>query len=46
MVVVDTNILAYLLIHGDRTTDAQALCAFDSDWRNDGFVLIEFALAG
>ncbi|MFN0302171.1 MAG: type II toxin-antitoxin system VapC family toxin [Burkholderiales bacterium] len=43
MVVVDTNVVAYLLIHGDRTTDAQALYASDPDWRSDGFVLIEFS---
>lgn len=41
MVVVDTNILAYLLIEGDRTADAQTLFARDSEWRSEGFVLIE-----
>lgn len=43
MVVVDTNVLAYLLIDGDRTADAQALYARDSDWRSEGFLLVEFS---
>jgi len=43
MVVVDTNILAYLLIEGDRTVDAQALFRRDAEWRSEGFVLIEFS---
>jgi predicted nucleic acid-binding protein len=42
MVVVDTNILVYLLIAGDRTPKAQALFARDADWRSDAFLLIEF----
>ncbi len=43
MVIVDTNILAYLLIKGDRTRDAQALFARDTGWRSEAFVLIEFS---
>lgn len=43
MVVVDTNVLAYLMIAGDRTAAAQALFARDADWRSDGFILVEFA---
>jgi predicted nucleic acid-binding protein len=43
MVVVDTNILAYLLIEGDRTRDAQALYVKDADWRSEAFVLVEFS---
>ncbi len=43
MVVVDTNILAYLLIVGDRTGDAQALYRRDSDWKSEAFVLVEFS---
>ncbi|OGA34200.1 MAG: hypothetical protein A3G80_11610 [Betaproteobacteria bacterium RIFCSPLOWO2_12_FULL_62_13b] len=43
MVVVDTNIVAYLLIEGDRTKQAQALFAKDSDWRSDAFLLVEFS---
>lgn len=43
MVVVDTNILAYLLIAGDRTREAQALYGRDSDWQSEAFVLVEFS---
>jgi predicted nucleic acid-binding protein len=43
MIVVDTNILAYLLIEGDRTAGAQALFKRDSEWRSESFVLIEFS---
>ena len=43
MVVVDTNILAYLLIDGDRTPDAQALLARDAEWKSEAFLLIEFS---
>ena len=43
MVVVDTNILTYLLIEGDRTKQAQALFAKDSDWRSEAFLLVEFS---
>jgi predicted nucleic acid-binding protein len=42
MVVIDTNILAYLLIEGDRTADAQTLFKRDTQWRSEGFLLIEF----
>ena len=43
MVVVDTNIVAYLLIDGDRTKDAQALFARDAEWKSEAFLLIEFS---
>ena len=43
MVVIDTNVLAYLLIEGDRTRDAQALYSRDADWKSEAFVLIEFS---
>ena len=43
MIVVDTNILAYLLIEGDRTPDAQALYARDGEWKSEAFLLIEFS---
>lgn len=42
MVVVDTNVVAYLLIEGDRTAQAQALYTQDPDWRSEGFLLAEF----
>ena len=42
MQVVDTNIIVYLLLQGDRTTAARALLAKDPDWRSDSFVLVEF----
>lgn len=43
MVVIDTNILAYLMIEGDRTSAAQELHARDPDWRSESFVLVEFS---
>ncbi len=42
MVLVDTNILAYLLIEGDRTSAAHDLYARDPDWRSEAFILVEF----
>jgi predicted nucleic acid-binding protein len=43
VVLVDTNILAYLLIEGDRTPAAQALYERDPDWRSEAFVMVEFS---
>ena len=43
MVAVDTNVLAYLLIEGDRSREAHALLARDPDWRSENFVLVEFS---
>jgi len=43
MVVVDTNVLAYLLIEGDRSREAHALFARDPDWRSEAFLLVEFS---
>jgi predicted nucleic acid-binding protein len=43
VVLVDTNILAYLTIQGDRTSAAQELYARDPDWRSEGFILVEFS---
>jgi predicted nucleic acid-binding protein len=43
VIVVDTNVLAYLLIEGDRSTEAQALYARDADWRSEAFLLVEFS---
>src|SRR6266704_5050667 len=42
MFIVDTNIVAYLLIHGDRTAAAQRLHGHDPDWRSEAFLLVEF----
>jgi predicted nucleic acid-binding protein len=41
--LVDTNIIAYLLIEGDRTEAAQALYSRDADWSSEAFVLVEFS---
>ena len=43
MVVVDTNVVAYLLIEGDHTREAQALLSRDPDWRSEAFLLVEFS---
>lgn len=43
MKLVDTNVVAYLLIEGDRTVQARQLYAADPDWRSDGFLFVEFA---
>ena len=43
MVVVDTNVVAYLLIEGDRTGAAQALYTRDPEWRSEALLLIEFS---
>src|SRR5215216_4307992 len=42
MFIVDTNVVAYLLIHGDNTADAQKLYGRDPDWRSEAFLLVEF----
>ena len=42
MLLVDTNVVVYLLIAGDYTAAAQQLRARDSDWRSEAFLLIEF----
>ena len=43
MVLVDTNVLAYLLLEGDRTASAQELYERDPDWRSEAFVMVEFS---
>jgi len=43
VLVVDTNIVAYLLIEGDRTADVQKLYRLDPDWRSEAFLLVEFS---
>ena len=42
MLLVDTNIVAYLLIDGDYTEAAQELRTRDPDWRSEAFLLVEF----
>ena len=45
MILVDTNVLAYLLIDGEHTDDARKLFERDSDWRSESFILVEFSNA-
>ncbi len=42
MLLIDTNIVAYLLIDGDHSGAAQALRRSDPDWRSEAFLLVEF----
>ena len=42
MLLVDTNVVAYLLIDGDYTGAAQELCTRDPDWRSEAILLVEF----
>lgn len=42
MVLIDTNILAYLLIQGEQTDAAQRLRRRDPDWRSEAFIMVEF----
>lgn len=42
MLLVDTNVVAYLLIEGDHTEAAHQLRARDTDWRSEAFLLVEF----
>lgn len=42
MLVVDTNVVAYLLIDGDHTSAARELRVRDSDWQSEAFLLVEF----
>jgi predicted nucleic acid-binding protein len=43
VVIVDTNVLAYLLIEGDQTDKAQQLYRQDGDWSSEAFVMVEFS---
>jgi predicted nucleic acid-binding protein len=43
MIVVDTHVIAYVLIEGDRTGEAQMLRLADPDWRSEPFLLVEFS---
>jgi predicted nucleic acid-binding protein len=42
MLLVATNVVAYLLIDGDHTEAAQQLRRRDPDWRSEAFLLVEF----
>jgi len=42
LIVVDTNIISYLLIHGEQTHKARHLLERDSDWVAPSFWRIEF----
>ncbi len=42
MLLIDTNIVAHLLIEGDYTEAAQDLHKSDPDWRSEAFLLVEF----
>ena len=43
LVVIDTNILAFLLIEGERTGDARALFERDARWKSEAIMLYEFS---
>ncbi len=43
MQLVDTNVLAFLLMDGDQTAAAHALYERDGDWISEAFVLVEFS---
>ena len=42
MLIIDTNVVAYLLIEGDYTAAARLLHRRDDDWRSEAFIMIEF----
>ena len=43
MLVVDTNVVASLLLSGPFTEQATALYAHDPDWHSEAFLMIELA---
>jgi predicted nucleic acid-binding protein len=43
VVLVDTNVLAYLMLEGERTSAAQELFERDADWRSEAFIMVEFS---
>ncbi len=43
MLLVDTNVLAYLLLEGEQTAAAQKLRQRDPDWRSESLILVEFS---
>jgi len=42
VLIVDTNVVAYLLIEGDYTAAARSLHRRDNDWRSEAFIMVEF----
>jgi predicted nucleic acid-binding protein len=42
VLIVDTNVVAYLLIEGDYTAAARSLHWRDDDWRSEAFIMVEF----
>jgi predicted nucleic acid-binding protein len=42
VLIVDTNVVAYLLIEGDYTAAARSLYGRDDDWRSEAFIMVEF----
>jgi len=42
VLIIDTNVIAYLLIEGDYTADARLLHRRDDDWRSEAFIMVEF----
>jgi predicted nucleic acid-binding protein len=42
VLIIDTNVVAYLLIEGDYTAAARSLHRRDDDWRSEAFVMVEF----
>jgi predicted nucleic acid-binding protein len=43
VLIVDTYVVAYLLIEGDCTAAARLLHRRDDDWRSEAFIMVEFA---
>lgn len=43
MQIVDTNVLTYLFLEGQRTQEARALYDHDPDWQSEEFALVEFS---
>jgi predicted nucleic acid-binding protein len=41
LVLIDTNVLAFLVLEGPQTAAARALLGKDDDWRSESYVLIE-----
>jgi predicted nucleic acid-binding protein len=42
VVLIDTNVLVFLLLRGEKTNEARALLEADNDWRSETFLLVEF----